>query len=159
MPEARVAVMLVGGVRDGEIIHVRRPLPETLTVAVMSVVDGALQQVKLVYRQRARAVAGSNHTFYDYSPPQTVSMPNSVPNQGYDLDNIFTYHAPFGDQADRYTRLRGYGKNLAIQIIVNTPKSREQSLALTKLEEAIFWANAAIARNEQPPTPSQETDA
>ena len=80
-------------------------------------------------------------------------------NRDYDYNNIFTYHPPFGDQADRYTRLRGYGKNLAIQITVNTPKSREQSLALTNLEQALFWANAAIARNEQPPAPSQETDA
>ncbi|MGP3782344.1 Acb2/Tad1 domain-containing protein [Paenibacillus sp. 1A_MP2] len=29
-----------------------------------------------------------------------------------------------------------------------TPKSREQSLAMTNLEQAVFWANAAIARNE-----------
>lgn len=29
-----------------------------------------------------------------------------------------------------------------------TPTSREQELALTKLEEAIMWANASIARNE-----------
>jgi len=28
------------------------------------------------------------------------------------------------------------------------PDSRERSLALTKLEEAVSWANAAIARNE-----------
>lgn len=26
--------------------------------------------------------------------------------------------------------------------------SREYSLAITKLEEAVMWANAAIARNE-----------
>jgi len=37
---------------------------------------------------------------------------------------------------------------LAIDIIQNTPPSREQSLAITHLEEAIFYANAAIARNE-----------
>ena len=28
------------------------------------------------------------------------------------------------------------------------PESREKSLAFTKLEECIMWANAAIARNE-----------
>ena len=33
-------------------------------------------------------------------------------------------------------------------IVTLTPKSREQSLALTKLEEAIMHANSAIARNE-----------
>lgn len=29
-------------------------------------------------------------------------------------------------------------------------ESREQSLAITKLEEAMFWANAAIARGDGP---------
>ena len=40
------------------------------------------------------------------------------------------------------------GKTMARCILDRTPKSREQSLALTKLEEAIMWANASIARNE-----------
>lgn len=30
------------------------------------------------------------------------------------------------------------------------PPSREQSLAITKLEEVMFWANAAIARGPAP---------
>lgn len=37
-------------------------------------------------------------------------------------------------------------KIAADQIMSVTPNSREQSLALTKLEEAMFWANAAVAR-------------
>lgn len=28
------------------------------------------------------------------------------------------------------------------------PSSRERSLAMTKLEEAVMWANSAIARNK-----------
>ena len=64
------------------------------------------------------------------------------------IENNFTYHPPKGDQADRYESLRYKAKNLALDICEKTPASREQSLALTKLEEAVFWANAAIARNE-----------
>lgn len=64
------------------------------------------------------------------------------------LDNNFTYHAPRGDQSERYQALRGMAKDLAFAICDNCPDSRERSLALTKLEEAIFWANASIARNE-----------
>ena len=67
------------------------------------------------------------------------------------IENNFTYHKPFGNQPERYQQLRDGGKALAIQIVLQTPPSREQSLALTKLEEAIFWANAAIARNEVEP--------
>jgi len=64
------------------------------------------------------------------------------------IENIFTYHAPKDDQAERYESMREKAKELAFLIQGSTPKSREQSLALTKLEESIFFANAAIARNE-----------
>ena len=67
------------------------------------------------------------------------------------LDRIsrdFAYHAPHGDQVTRYTSLRETARFFAIQIVNTTPVSREQSLALTKLDEVVTWANAAIARNE-----------
>lgn len=67
---------------------------------------------------------------------------------GVQLEKIFTYHAPKDDQPDRYVMLRDAAKDLAYKIVHNTPTSREQSLAITHLEEAIFYANAAIARNE-----------
>ncbi len=64
------------------------------------------------------------------------------------IENRFTYHAPKGDQPERYNLIRARAKDLALDIVTNTPNSREQSLALTHLETAIFFANAAIARNE-----------
>lgn len=64
------------------------------------------------------------------------------------LENDFTYHAPKPGQADRYTYIRNVGRVFADAIVQETPPSREQSLALTAIEEAVFWANAAIARNE-----------
>lgn len=67
---------------------------------------------------------------------------------GEQLKKIFTYHAPKNDQPERYVTLRDEAKDLAYTIVKNTPPSREQSLAITHLEEAIFYANAAIARNE-----------
>ncbi len=65
-----------------------------------------------------------------------------------DLDNRFTYHAPKGTQVARYEIMRDRAKDFAEYIVAQTPASREQSRALTKLEEVMFWANAAIARNE-----------
>lgn len=64
------------------------------------------------------------------------------------LENNFTYHPPKGDQPSRYEELRRGGKLLGAMILNHCPKSRERSLALTKVEEAITWANASIARNE-----------
>ena len=64
------------------------------------------------------------------------------------LDNNFTYHAPIAGQPERYVALRDRAKNLAYVIMDLCPDSRERSLAITKLEEAVFWSNASIARNE-----------
>ena len=64
-----------------------------------------------------------------------------------DLNNRFTYHAPKEGQPTLYEALREGGKTLARLVLEATPPSREQSLSLTHIEEAVFWANAAIARH------------
>ncbi|HEY6416342.1 MAG TPA: hypothetical protein VIX41_08895 [Acidimicrobiales bacterium] len=65
-----------------------------------------------------------------------------------ELEVRFTYHPPTGDQPERYARIRAKALDLARMIDADTPPSREQSLAFTHLEEAVMWANAAIARRE-----------
>lgn len=64
-----------------------------------------------------------------------------------ELVRRFTYHPP-PDEAtvQKYQRLREKARELATMIRDDCPHSRESSLALTNLEEAIMWANAAIAR-------------
>ena len=64
------------------------------------------------------------------------------------VDNNFVYHAPKPGQNDRYEALRAKAKELAYLILEITPASREQSVALTQLEDCVMWANASIARNE-----------
>ena len=65
----------------------------------------------------------------------------------YDLDNVYTYHAPKADQPAKYVQLRDKAKELAELVVELCPDSRERSLALTKIEESSMWANASIARN------------
>ena len=65
-----------------------------------------------------------------------------------DLDNRFTYYPPKGDQAETYASVRRAAKQLANKINKVCPDSREKSLAITKIEEAVFWTNAGIAREE-----------
>jgi hypothetical protein len=64
------------------------------------------------------------------------------------IEKAFTYHPPKGDQPTRYGLIRDSAHALARSIVRVTPESREQSLALTHLEQAVAFANAAIARNE-----------
>lgn len=61
------------------------------------------------------------------------------------LEQSFTYHAPKPGQAERYNLLRDSAKNLAYILKQECPESRELSLAITKLEESIMWANKSIA--------------
>ena len=65
-----------------------------------------------------------------------------------DLVSRFTYHAPKGTQAARYEKIRLYALNLAETLDELAPDCREKSLALTYLEQAVMWTNAAIARHE-----------
>ena len=65
-----------------------------------------------------------------------------------DIEKNFTYHAPKPGQPERYTMIRETARELAEVIEAECPDSREKSLAFTKLEEAVMWANASIARNE-----------
>lgn len=60
----------------------------------------------------------------------------------------FKYHAPNEAKALRHERLRQSAEDFAVEVAHEVPEGREQSLALTKIEEAMFWANAAIARSE-----------
>ena len=63
------------------------------------------------------------------------------------IENNFMYHSPKDGQAEKYEEVRAKGQELAYLIDGICPNSREKSLAMTKLEESVMWANASIARN------------
>lgn len=66
----------------------------------------------------------------------------------YSLANRFTYHPPRGTQPARYEKLRAKALEFAKLIVETCPSSAERSTALTHLDSAVMFANAAIARNE-----------
>ena len=63
-----------------------------------------------------------------------------------DLLNRFSYHATENPQAGQHDEIRKACLNLAGFLDATVPDSREKSLAMTKLEEVMFWSNAALAR-------------
>lgn len=65
-----------------------------------------------------------------------------------EINNIFTYHPPKDDQTSRYEKIRSTAKDMSILIELLCPDSREKDFAIMKIEESVFWANAAIARHE-----------
>lgn len=65
-----------------------------------------------------------------------------------ELDMRFKHHKPDEKKIIKYGMIRVSCRELADVINVNCPDSGEKSLALTNLEQVMFWANAAIARRE-----------
>jgi hypothetical protein len=63
------------------------------------------------------------------------------------IERLFSYHPPKPGQPQLYEDIREIAKELAYFIDEHCPDSRERSIAMTKLEEAVMWANASIARN------------
>jgi len=76
-----------------------------------------------------------------------------------DIDNIFTYHPPFGSQQERYVAIRDKAKELAHLVNNSCPESREKSLALTNLQQSVQMANASIAIHEKPYLASEMMEA
>jgi hypothetical protein len=71
-----------------------------------------------------------------------------------EIDNRFTYHRPHGEVVEMHEGARSQTRKLAEYMNEVLPEGREKSLVITKLEEALFWANAAIAR-----TPSNQVSS
>jgi hypothetical protein len=66
-----------------------------------------------------------------------------------DLTNRFMYHPPLDEATkSRHGGIREGVFELAEEWDGLLPDGREKALAITKLEEAMFWANAAIARHQ-----------
>lgn len=65
-----------------------------------------------------------------------------------DLRNRFTYRPPDEDRRRRHEMTRAACLILADTLNNALPEGREKSLAITNLEQVMFWGNAAIARQQ-----------
>lgn len=64
-----------------------------------------------------------------------------------DIDNRFAFHpASTEEKRSEHASVRKQCWDLATFLNEKLPEGREKSLAITHLEEAMFWGNAALAR-------------
>lgn len=69
-----------------------------------------------------------------------------------DIEHRFAFHAASRqEKADEHTSARQGCRQLADALNELLPDGREKALAITHLEETMFWANAAIARDTDTP--------
>jgi hypothetical protein len=63
-----------------------------------------------------------------------------------ELDRIFTYHPPRDGQQRVYEAIRNMAREFAEEILGMCPDCAERDRAIERIEEAVMWANAGIAR-------------
>lgn len=68
-------------------------------------------------------------------------MPVTITN----VDDVFSYHKPEGDQPAKYEAIRGAARAFARTILDNVPACADQQAALRLVREAVMTANAAVA--------------
>lgn len=66
-----------------------------------------------------------------------------------DLLNRFSYHPPLPENINKFEMIRKIALSYATVINEMVPDSMEKDIALTKLDEVVFWSNAGIARDSE----------
>jgi hypothetical protein len=73
-----------------------------------------------------------------------------APGNSEVIEALFTYHAPEGDQIERYKLIREMAKAFAIVIDTCCEPGPDRTVAIRHIREAVMTANASIAtRNAQ----------
>lgn len=67
-----------------------------------------------------------------------------------DIAHRFAFHAATTEEKrDEHTSIRQACRRLADDLNERLPDGREKSLAITHLEQVMFWGNAAVARSSE----------
>ncbi len=66
------------------------------------------------------------------------------------IEHIFSYHPPKDEGvAERHAKVREACLNMALYLNETLPDSEERNVSIRRLQDVMFWANAAIARSTE----------
>jgi len=82
-----------------------------------------------------------------------ASRPRESANPWDEIANRFVYHPPGPEAREAHEGVRAQYLDLVRYVYVHTKPGRHQALALTALQESMFWCNASIACDGLPPVP------
>jgi hypothetical protein len=126
---------------DGEVHVTAEPVVQAESVTIVhgaKVKLGTWYRMELTTGERARINADG--TFYMDNAKEPTMQEQGIKNR-------FTYRPPSAAKVEVHQQIRQWGLDLAYDLNEVLPEGREKSLAITKLEEVVMWANAAVARD------------
>ncbi|MGE0075905.1 MAG: hypothetical protein AB7S52_11805 [Sphaerochaetaceae bacterium] len=97
-------------------------------------------------------IKGVSGEFYPCKPDifdKTYESSSTARIHNEDIEKRFTHHRPRGGQSETYTEIREVAKETAYRLISIVPDTQERSLALTTLEEFVYWADEGIAKGHK----------
>ena len=100
--------------------------------------EGPVEALKNLHATAVQAFEDTKRQHFAQSGQRRLTLAEKI-------DDLFTYHAPEGNQPAQYEAIRSKAKELAHVIVTNTPECADQTAAIRKLREAVMTANAAIA--------------
>ncbi len=102
------------------------------------------------------ATAHETKSQIPYPHHQILAVEMDMSNR-LELHDRFRHHSPsHAGILKAHDELRAVCRAVATTIEELCPDGREKALAFTKIEEAMFWANAAVARKQEAGYDDQE---
>lgn len=74
-----------------------------------------------------------------------IAQIESTLNYAHNIEQVFKYQVPNEEAKDRHDAIRDAARKFAEAILLNTAPCADQSVALLKVREAMFYGNAAIS--------------